>query len=199
MRMMHRFDRWTYYDDADVQVVSLRYRQGAVEMLVALPKRPDGLADIEAGPTSEAIERWANGQRTEMIALALPRFRFEAARELSGTLRSMGMTDAFSPDEADFRGIADVPGEPLFVGPVLHKALIEVDEKGTEAAAATAVLYLRGMEINPAAPIPFVCDRPFLFLLRPALGNRPSRIVEIFTTLSNSPSAVPPGNGLPQA
>jgi serpin B len=167
VRMMHRTDHWSYFDDAEVQVVSLRYRQEAVDMLVALPKRPDGLADLEAGLTPKVIDRWANGQRTEMIALALPRFRFEAARELSGTLRSMGMIDAFSPVEADFRGIADLPGQPLFIGPVLHKAFIAVDEKGTEAAAATAVLMKReGLGSSSAAPIPFVCDRPFFFLLR---------------------------------
>ena len=77
----------------------------------------------------------------------------------------MGMPKAFSPREADFSGIANVPGEPLYIGNVIHKALVDVDEKGTEAAAATAVVMKAG-SARPQEPEVFNADHPFLFLIR---------------------------------
>jgi serpin B len=82
----------------------------------------------------------------------------------------MGMTDAFSSSKADFTGITKQ--EPLFIGAVLHKAFVAVDEKGTEAAAATVVLMRAGSAMRPDDPVPFVVDHPFLFLIRhPATGS----------------------------
>lgn len=172
VRLMRRTDRWGWYEDEQVQVLSLRYREGAVDMLVALPRPRPGstpgadLAALEASLRADTLARWAASPRTAKVALGLPRFRFESANELSTALTALGLTDPFRPGSADFRGIADVPGEPLFIGLVLHKAFIAVDEKGTEAAAATAVMMRAGSVPRPEEPIPFVCDRPFLFALR---------------------------------
>lgn len=167
---MRRTDHGAYYEDAGVQVLTLRYRQGAAEMLVALPKPgagpADGLAALERGLSVEGLERWSAGARNAKVALTLPRFKFESTNELSRTLAALGMPAAFDPTAADFRGMADVPGQPLYVGPVLHKAFIAVDEKGTEAAAATAVMMGARSVPQPEEPVPFVCDRPFLFVLR---------------------------------
>ena len=93
--------------------------------------------------------------------VALPRFRFTSKLELSGTLQAMGMKDAFSSARADFSGITG--SKELFIGLVIHKAFVSVDESGTEAAAATAVVMDKGA---PSRPIALNADRPFVFVIR---------------------------------
>jgi serpin B len=165
VRMMHRTDHYRYRAEEDVQVLAIPYRGNATEMIVVLPKTADGLAALEKGLTVERVQGWAGGSHAK-VALSLPRFRFEAPTDLSEPLKALGMRDAFDVGKADFTGMANVPGEPLYIGIVLHKAFIAVDEKGTEAAAATAVMMRAGSAPRPEPPIPFVCDRPFLFFLR---------------------------------
>jgi serpin B len=165
--MMRDTDHFRYLDDGDARVAALPYRGGAAEMVIVLPKAVDGLGAVEDGLTAERLAKWATGGESRELELGLPRFRFEAPTELGAHLVALGMPDAFAPDRADFRDIADAPGRPpLFVGAVLHKAFIAVDEKGTEAAAATAVLLTPTAAPDPPKPIPFVCDHPFLFFLR---------------------------------
>jgi serpin B len=97
------------------------------------------------------------------VILSLPRFSYESAFGLNDSLRALGLTDAFDPDLADFSGMDGA--QDLFIGSVLHKAFVAVDENGTEAAAATAVI----MQITSAIvgePIEFTVDRPFIFLIR---------------------------------
>lgn len=165
VRMMRRTDHYRYRDEQDAQVLAIPYQGGAAEMVVVLPKAADGLAALERGLTVERVLGWAGGSHAK-VALALPRFRFEAPTDMTEHLKALGMKDAFDLKKADFTGMANVPGEPLYVGVVLHKAFIAVDEKGTEAAAATAVMMRAGSAARPEQPIPFVCDRPFLFGLR---------------------------------
>lgn len=164
--MLRRTDHFRYLQDGDARVLALPYRGDAAEMLLVLPKEPASLDALERGLTAERLERWGSAGDRQKVALGLPKFKFEAPVELTPALKALGIADAFDVGRADFRGIADVPGEPLYVGAVLHKAFIAVDEKGTEAAAATALMLRAGSAPRPAEPIPFVCDRPFLFLLR---------------------------------
>jgi serpin B len=164
--MMRRTDHYRYADDGRAQVLAIPYRGHAAEMVLVLPKDPAGLAEVERGLTPAAVSGWMAGRGFQKVALSLPRFRFEAPTDLGAHLAALGMGDAFDPAKADFRGMADVKDQPLFIGAVLHKAFIAVDEKGTEAAAATAVLMRAGSAPRPEEPIPFVCDRPFLFFLR---------------------------------
>ncbi len=166
VKMMRRTDTWAYLDDGAVQALVVPYRDRAVELLLVLPRQADGLGEVERGLSAQGLRRWATGGAPTKVALSLPRFRFEGAFELSRALAALGMPAPFSAATADLKGIADVPGEPLYVGAVLHKTFIAVDEKGTEAAAATAVLLRAGSAARPAEPVPFVCDRPFLFALR---------------------------------
>jgi serpin B len=165
--MMHNTENFRYLDDGKARVLGLRYKSEAAEMMIVLPKDPAGLGELEKGLTAEALGRWAKGGEYPEVALQLPRFKFEAPSDLGGHLAALGMPDAFDMAKADFRGIADVKGEPLYLGAVLHKAFIAVDEKGTEAAAATALMVpTSAAPGEPPKPIPFVCDRPFLFFLR---------------------------------
>ena len=97
-----------------------------------------------------------------MVQLSMPRFGVETATDLATVLAALGMPSAFDPDRADFSGITTA--ERLFISNVIHQANIDVDEKGTEAAAATAVV-LRATAA-PAGPVTLRVDRPFLFVLR---------------------------------
>ena len=99
------------------------------------------------------------------VRLTMPRFGVETRFDLAKALSSIGMPLAFSPATADFSGIASPPEGPLYISKVIHQANIDVDEKGTEAAAATAIVMMAGGGPN-TIPITFTVDRPFLFLLR---------------------------------
>jgi serpin B len=93
-----------------------------------------------------------------------PRFKFDSSFELARTLEQMGMVLAFDPDQADFNGMAAT--DELYISRVVHKATVDVDEAGTEAAAATAVIAAAGAAPDQPEPVVFRADRPFLFLIR---------------------------------
>jgi serpin B len=92
----------------------------------------------------------------------MPLFEYETDLNLSQTLATMGMPDAFSPMAADFSGMSDVP---LFISAVLHKAFVKVDESGTEAAAATVVIMAEGAAMEPPEPVVLTLDKPFIFAI----------------------------------
>jgi serpin B len=141
------------------QAVELPYVGGQLGMLVILP---DELPAFEAGLDGTALEKIAAALDVERVSLALPRFGIESKLDLNEVLRTMGMPLAFDPFEADFSGIS--PVDDLYISGVIHQANIDVDEKGTEAAAATGVVM--GVTSAPPPPIPMNVDRPFLFALR---------------------------------
>jgi serpin B len=96
------------------------------------------------------------------MKLSLPKFTFESEFNLSETLKSMGMTSAFDGDKADFSGMT--AKKDIFISDVIHKAFVAVDEKGTEAAAATAVIMEATMAIQ--YDVNLIIDRPFIFIIR---------------------------------
>lgn len=155
--------RLPYREDDEAQAVNLPYKDGSLSMLVVLPKRADGLAAVEAGLTAEKIHEWATTLRPSPVDLALPRFQSTAELNLKDELSALGMADAFDPAKADFSGITG--RRDISLSAVVHKAFVEVEEKGTEAAAATAVVGLR-MSAIPRPPVVFRADRPFLYLIR---------------------------------
>ena len=159
---MRRTDSLEAMDAGDLDVVKLPYGGRAASMVLLVPKEKNGLAAIEARIDAAALTAWVRGCKPESIDLSLPRFKFSSRFVLNGVLQALGMTDAFEPLAADFKGIS--PTGDLFLGFVIHQAFVDVDEKGTEAAAATAV----GMRAASAPPPPRVVkvDRPFLFLIR---------------------------------
>jgi serpin B len=132
---------------------------------------PDDLAAFERGLTPSQLARLTRTTeeggilRIRKVDLTLPRFSIETRFELAETLAAMGMTDAFDPGRADFTGIASPPEGPLYVSRVIHQANIDLDEKGTEAAAATAVGMATGGPGDTSKPIVIRADRPFLFVL----------------------------------
>jgi serpin B len=151
------------------QLVALPYKGDALEMVVIVPDAKDGLAAVERrlGATG-ALAGWLAGLRKTELDLFLPRFKATLAVGLAPVLRDLGMRLAFDAGRADFSGIARPAstGEPpLYISAVVHQAFIEVNEEGTEAAAATAVIVSTSDAVQ--APPPVVrADRPFLFLIR---------------------------------
>jgi serpin B len=131
---------------------------------VILPRKRDGLGAVEAGLTAETLAGWVAALRRAKVDVRLPRFEVTTAFEGSDALKQLGVRRAFDAEAADFSGMLE--RERLFVGVVLHKAFVAVDEAGTEAAAATIVGMEAGSAPAPETPVDFVADHPFLFLIR---------------------------------
>lgn len=157
--MMSQKARFGYQETEDLQVLELPYAGGDLSMLVLLPQARDGLPALETALTAENLALWTQYLERVTVQVALPRFKLSGEFDLGETLQAMGMVDAFGA--ADFSGMTGQ--RDLFISEVVHKAFVEVNEEGTEAAAATAVLMKRS--IPPPTPV-FRADHPFLFLIR---------------------------------
>jgi len=133
-----------------------------LSMVVLLPTRIDGLPQLEKNLNIENLRRWTIQLRRQKVATWLPKFKLECYYELNENLQRMGMADAFTGN-ADFSGMDGT--DRLNLSAVLHKAFIDVNEEGTEAAAATAVLTIgRGIRTDPDPQ--FRADHPFVFLIQ---------------------------------
>ncbi len=152
---------FSYSESEELQVLELPYAGEELSMVVLLPQKRDGLTDLEAALTVENLDRWTRLLRKQEVQVFLPRFEITFPFRLDSTLKSMGMSDAFT-GAADFSGMDGT--ESLSIGAVLHKAFVVVNEEGTEAAAATAVAMARAA--MPAPPPVFRADHPFIFLIR---------------------------------
>lgn len=159
--MMHRSGEYRIFENNDLQVLELPYKGKELSMLVLLPRKVAGLGDLEKGLTAAKLDEYVKNLRTEKeVEVTLPKFKIEHNLPLTKVLQDMGMKQAFGND-ADLTGMAD--REKLFISDVLHKAFVEVNEEGTEAAAATAVVVAtRSARVTPT----FRADRPFMFVLR---------------------------------
>jgi serpin B len=149
------------HPEAGLKVVELPYEGDELSMLVLLPDAADGLAALEAQLTAETVRGWASGLTRQDVLVYLPRFSIESRFGLDPTLGAMGMPLAFS-DRADFSGMDG--RRDLLLSAVLHKARVDVDEEGTEAAAATGgIVALKS--VLPHEPPTFRADHPFVFLI----------------------------------
>jgi len=152
-----------YAEIDGLQVLSMPYKGNELEMVVLLPDTDEGLDGLAGRLTVDALAGWLAAPAPTRVEVVLPKFEFTAGIGLSGTLAAMGMPTAFAEGAADFSGMT--ASNRLFIQAVVHKAYVRVDEKGTEAAAATAVIM-----VTDSAPMPpearFIADRPFLFLIR---------------------------------
>ena len=137
MPLMHRQDDFRYWAGDGLKVLELPYGKGDLAMLVLLPDEIEGLPALEARLTAENLSRWLSGLRKQEVRVSLPRFKLTSQFQLADVLKAMGMTRAFTPGEADFSGMSSE--EELFLSAVIHKAFVDVNEEGTEAAAATGV------------------------------------------------------------
>jgi serpin B len=155
---MTQTDKLRYVNLERLAVVELPYEGGRFAMVLLLPHRDEALGTVEDSLTQEHLTIWLEGLAPTRVRVRLPRFTIEARFDLTETLRAMGMVDAFT-GRADFSGIS--PDGGLFISKVVQSARVDVDESGTEGAAASGVVVKKGPH-----PAEFVVDRPFLFLVR---------------------------------
>ena len=162
--MFQREARFGFFGGSGFQALELPYKGEALSMVVLLPDKPDGLAALEKSLSRANLAAWLGKLRQQDVNVWLPKFKLETEFELKETLAAMGMKRAFVPGQADFTGLSDSPqARRLFISAVRHKAFVEVNEEGTEAAAATAVvIQLESVRIVPQ----FRADHPFCFLIR---------------------------------
>jgi serpin B len=162
--LMHLTSGFNYFDGGTFQALELPYKSGALSMVVLLPKDADGLPALEQSLTPDSLTNWLGklGPAPKVI-VTLPRFTMTQQFELSSALSAMGMPQAFG-GAADFSGMT---GKRDFtISAAIHKAFVDVNETGTEAAAATSiVMRATAMRLEPP-PIIFNADHPFLFLIR---------------------------------
>ena len=161
--MMHQTRQFNYRDSNHVQILELPYVGDKLSMVVLLPKKIDGLANLEKELTLSNVKKWLHQLRATEVNVTLPKFKLDAQFQLNQMLQSLGITDAFDEAKANFAGI-DGQEAWLYIAAVIHQAFVNVDEEGTEAAAATAVIFkVRAM---PTPPPVFKANHPFIFLIR---------------------------------
>ncbi len=160
--MMNQKARFGYGEIDALQVLEMPYVGQELSMVILLPKEPAGISELEKALTAENASKWLAGVHKQEVIVAVPKFKMTHKFNMGAVLQSLGMTDAFSP-AADFSGMTG--RRDLFISAVVHQAYVDVNEEGTEAAAATGVT----MKLTAIAPgkVPvFRADHPFLFLIR---------------------------------
>jgi serpin B len=163
--MMHATSNFRYLDGGAFQALEMPYKGKDLSMVVLLPKQLDGLADFENTLTAARLADWLPEMRGRQVAVSLPKFKTTSAFSLKYTLSAMGMKQAFREDGADFSGLSRE--ENLYLSAVVHKSLVDVNEEGTVAAAATAAGVMKARAIAKRVEIAkFTADHPFVFLIR---------------------------------
>jgi serpin B len=162
--LMFRRGGYGYAETDALQVLDLPYVGRRISMTVILPRKPNGLPAVEKDLTGDKLAAMLKSLRLEkQVHVYLPRFKTEKSFTLNQPLKALGMKAAFSG--ADFSGM-HTGGEQLDITAVIHKAFVDVNEEGTEAAAATGVVVGLTSAAPPPKPKYFKADHPFLFLIR---------------------------------
>jgi serpin B len=159
--MMRLNEGLRYVHEKGFQVIDLPYNGHELSMVIVMPDE-GGFESFEGALDAATLQAAIDGLGFEQLDLRMPRFEFEDEFSLGRALAAMGMPLAFS-DDADFSGMNG--NQELFISAVVHKAYVGVDEEGTEAAAATAVVMAE-KAMAPSEPIEVTLDRPFLFFIR---------------------------------
>jgi serpin B len=160
--MMNQTAEFGYMETDSFQGLELPYVDDDLSMIILLPKEIDGPDEFEKTLTIENLSKWLSKLRKREVVVSVPKFKMTSQFGLASVLKSMGMTDAFSSN-ANFSGINGKRN--LFISAVIHKAYVDVNEEGTEAAAAT-VVTMKLTSVMPSRTPVFRADHPFLFLIR---------------------------------
>jgi serpin B len=160
--LMQQKRKYPYLEDDMLQALELPYKGEDLSMLVLLPKKIDGLTELEKSLSAAKIDALRSKHQSSAMMVFLPKFRLESSFTMNSTLQSMGMKAAFQAKLADFSGMDGK--RDLSIGAVLHKAFVDVNEEGTEAAAASATILAAPGPIEPP-PIIFRADHPFVFMI----------------------------------
>uniref|UniRef100_K1QZP2 Serpin B9 n=1 Tax=Magallana gigas TaxID=29159 RepID=K1QZP2_MAGGI len=147
----------------DCQVLNLPYKGGELSMIIVLPNKVDGLSTLESNLSADAFRKLTKEMYHERVIVSIPKFKLKSSFELNKVLRGMGIIDIFTR-KADFGAMLESPPDGACVSDVIHKAFVEVNEEGTEAAAASWIGCVNRCE--PPEPMVFKADHPFLFFIR---------------------------------
>ncbi|MCK5123472.1 MAG: serpin family protein [Candidatus Pacebacteria bacterium] len=156
---------FNYAKTDKVQILELPYDGGNLSMLLILPEE-DNFKKLEKSINTKKLSEWKNALEKQRVDIYIPKFKFETKYFMADILKEMGMSDAFVFGVADFSGMDGT--RDLYITDVIHQAFVEVNEEGTEAAAATAVVVGWGSAGDiekPAIPI-FRADHPFIFIIQ---------------------------------
>lgn len=152
-----------YAETDELQILEMPYKGDRLSMMVLLPKDQNALESLERSLTIEQLDEWRKAVKKQRVDIWMPKFSFNTHYRLNETLKNLGMPTAFTEGSADFSGIDTT--QELYIQFVVHKAMIDVNEKGTEAAAATGVGGGGITSAPPPAPL-FRADHPFLFFIQ---------------------------------
>ena len=167
--MMRAETKLMYTEDTENKVVELPYNDANISMVVILPRDKYGIKKLESSFTDKMLKRYLAKLNNKTVTLWLPKFKIESDIHLKDYLSLMGARDMFDPNDADLRGIVGFKG--FFVTHAIHKALVEVNEEGTEAAAATGITAgFRSFNPDEAS---FIANHPFIF----TIIHRPSATI----------------------
>jgi serpin B len=170
--MMSQVMRVGYAEQQDLQAVNLDYEGGRLSMVVVLPSARAGLGRLEDTLSAQALAAFDSELRVRKVSVSIPRFKISTAGSLVPLMKSLGLRHSFDRETADFSGIngrRPPDAESLFISDVVQKAVVDVNEQGTEAVAASAVKMARvAAAMRPRGPVipVFRADHPFLFAIR---------------------------------
>jgi serine protease inhibitor len=160
--MMNQKETFGYAETDGLQVLEMPYVGRELSMVILLPKDAAGLGAVEKTLTTPNLSKWLAGIYRQEVIVTVPRFKMTQKFAMKAVLESMGMTEAFS-SQADFSGMTG--RRDLFLSAVIHQAYVDVNEEGTEAAAATAGT-MKMTSVAPGRTPVFRADHPFIFLIR---------------------------------
>jgi len=165
MKITDTEDLFNYTETDRLQILELPYSGEEISMVILLPKKNNDLVEIINKIDNDELSEWIDSMSEREVNIYLPKFKVETDNYiLNNYLINLGMPSAFNPDEADFSGITGL--KELFISKVVHKAYIDVNEEGTEAAAATAVIMARSTINGDDSRVVFNANHPFLYLIR---------------------------------
>jgi len=163
--MMRQSGKYAYIEGDAFQAVRLPYGDGRIGMYVFLPAKNSSLERFHAGLTSEKLNAWMGRLERRAGLIVLPRLRLEYEARLKQALGALGMGAAFDCGRADFTRMVELPGADACIHDVVHKTFVEVNEKGTEAAAVTSVDVRLTTVMEPEKPFEMIVDRPFFLAI----------------------------------
>jgi len=165
-KFMNQVTELPYHETETLQVVALPYKSADVSFWILLPKARSGIAELENSLDIKEFTSLLTGATQQKIVLSMPKFESSLTVELSEIIKRLGVIDAFDVNRADFSGVT-AEKEKLSISQIIHQAKLKVDEKGTEAAAATAIVMRAGsIALKQDKPITMIVDHPFLYLVR---------------------------------
>jgi serpin B len=158
--MMKQEAIFGYAELEGFQELEMPYVGSRLSMVIFLPATTDGWIEFEKRMSAQDLSRWIQALRSESVDVQIPKLQFESSFELTEILEKIGMGDAFTPELADFSGMT--LEKPFGISKVIHKAMVEVDEAGTKAAAVTVTEICLELTFTPV----FMANHPFIFVIR---------------------------------